>query len=163
DDRLNGLDGRRHGHVGVYRYVSPAQHDLAFVAHGAVELLFASQARCCFLGKKDHRHTVFVWWRKLYALRGHVLAIEGIGYLDENTRAVSHEFVSPHGSPVVEVFQDLESLLNDRVAFMALDVSNKTDSTRVVLVIRVIQTLRGRVADAPGVNDDGRCFRGMVH
>src|SRR5690606_21950514 len=91
DDRLNGLDGRRHGHVGVYRYVSPAQHDLAFVAHGAFEFLFASQARCCFLGKKDHRHTVFVWWRKLYALRGHVLAIQGIGYLDENTRAVSHE------------------------------------------------------------------------
>jgi hypothetical protein len=44
---------------------------------------------------------------------------------------------------VVEVFQDFQALLDDLVAFLALDVSDEADAAGVMLVLRVVQTLRG--------------------
>ncbi len=40
-----------------------------------------------------------------------------------------------------EVLQDLESLLDDRVALLALDVGDEADATSVVLIARVVQAM----------------------
>ena len=44
---------------------------------------------------------------------------------------------------MVEVLEDLQALLDDLVALLALDVGDEADAAGVVLVVRVVQTLRG--------------------
>jgi len=39
---------------------------------------------------------------------------------------------------VIEILQDQQALLDNRVAFLPLDVSHKTDTTGIVLICRVI-------------------------
>jgi hypothetical protein len=48
----------------------------------------------------------------------------------------------PAPSPI-EVLEDLQALLDDLVTFLALDVGDEADAAGVVLVLRVIETLRG--------------------
>ena len=50
---------------------------------------------------------------------------------------------SHYRAPVVEIFENLQPLLNDLVAFLALDVGDEADAAGVMLVLRVVQTLRG--------------------
>ncbi len=77
------------------------------------------------------------------ALLGHFLAIETVRNLDQDARAVAHQRIGADGAPVVEVLENLQALLDDLVAFLALDVSDEADAAGVVFVLRVVQTLRG--------------------
>jgi hypothetical protein len=56
---------------------------------------------------------------------------------------------------VIQVFQDFQALLDDGVAFAALDVSNETDATGVMFKIGAVKALGRRQADAGGI-DYGR-------
>ena len=47
-----------------------------------------------------------------------------------------------HGAAVVDVFQDHQTLFDDRVALVAFDVGDETDATGVVFIGWVVQTLR---------------------
>jgi hypothetical protein len=49
--------------------------------------------------------------------------------------------VGADGAPVVEVLQDLQALLDDRVALVALDMGDKADAAGIVFVGRIVQTL----------------------
>jgi hypothetical protein len=42
---------------------------------------------------------------------------------------------------VIQVFQDQQALLDDGVAFIALDVSDESNATGVMFIGRVVQTL----------------------
>ena len=141
DDRLLGAHCWAHRHVAVHRHVAPAQQHLAFELDGALQLFLASQTRRVLLRQKDHADAVFAGRRQLDALLGHLLAVELVGHLDQDARAVAHQLVGPHGAAVVEVFQNLERLGDDCVAFFALDVRHKADAARVVLVRRVVQAV----------------------
>jgi hypothetical protein len=55
--------------------------------------------------------------------------------------AVAEEFVSAGSAAMIEVEQDLQTLLDDRVTSGALDMSDESDAARVVLVGRVVETL----------------------
>ena len=48
---------------------------------------------------------------------------------------------APDGAAVGQIAQDLQPLLDDRVAFLALDVRNEADAAGVVLVGRIVKTL----------------------
>ena len=141
DDRLGLAHQRAHLHGRVDRNVAPAEDALAFGAHGALELLLAGQPRGAFLGQEDHADAVLAGRRQGHALAGHLGSIEGVGDLDEDAGAVAKELVGAGGAPVIEVEQDLQTLLDDRVASGALDMGNETDAARVVLVGRIVETL----------------------
>ena len=145
DHRLGLLHRGRHRHGLVDRHIAPAQHDLAFQAHGALQLLFASEARSVFLWQEDHTDAVFAGRRQVDALLGHLFAEELIGNLQQDARAVAHQRVSADGAPVVEVVQDTQALLDDLVALLALDVSDEADAASVVFIGRVVQTLGRRL------------------
>ena len=120
-------------------HVAPAQHDLAFGAHRALEFLFARETRSVFLRQEDHADAVLAGRRQRHALLGHFLAIEGIRDLDQDARAVAHQRVGTDGAPVVEVLEDLQALLNDFVALLALDMGDEADAAGIVLIARVVQ------------------------
>ena len=56
---------------------------------------------------------------------------------------------------MIQVFQDLQALLDDGVAFLALDVRHEPHATGVMFVLGVVQALGRRQADAAGI-DRGR-------
>ena len=70
------------------------------------------------------------------ALRRHLVAIELVGNLDQDAGAVAHQLVGADGAAMVEVLEDLQALLDDRVALLALDVRHEADAAGVVLVRR---------------------------
>ena len=84
--------------------------------------------------QKHHAHAVLAKRGQSHADLGHIFTEQGIGNLNQDTRAIAHQSVSADRTAVVEVFQDLERLPHDRVAFLAFDVCHKTNTTGVVLV-----------------------------
>ena len=135
------LDRGRHGHVAVHGHIAPAQQDLAFGLDGALHLLLAGQARGVFLGQEDHAHAVLARGRQGHALLCHLFAVELVGNLDQNARAIAHELVGAHGAAMVDVFEDLERAGDDVMALDALDMCNKAEAAGVVLVALGVQTV----------------------
>ena len=84
--------------------------------------------------QKHHAHAVLAKRGQSHADLGHIFTEQGIGNLNQDARAIAHQSVSADRTTVIEVFQDLERLPHDRMAFLALDVSHKTNTTGVVLV-----------------------------
>ncbi len=87
------------------------------------------------LGQEDHAHAVFTGWRQGHALRRHFFAIQRVGQLDQYASAVAHQLVGANRASVVQVFQNLQRVLNDVVRLGALDMGDKAHATRVVFVI----------------------------
>ena len=135
------LHGGRHGHVPVHGHIAPAQQHLAFGLDGALHLLLAGQAGCMLLGQEDHAHAVLAGRRQLHPLLGHFFAVELVGDLDQDARAVAHQLVCTHGTTVVDVLQDLQSAQHDVVALLALDVGHETQPAGVVFVALGVQTV----------------------
>jgi len=71
-------------------------------------------------------------------------AIEGVGHLDQNARAVAGVRVGAERAAVLHVAQRANASADDVVGLLALDVRNEVDATRVVLVAGVVKTLRRR-------------------
>jgi hypothetical protein len=88
------------------------------------------------LGQEDHAHAVFASGGQRDALLGHLFAVQRVGDLDQDARAVAHQGVGPHGATVVDVFQDLQGLRHDVVALHTLDVGHKPEAAGVVFVTR---------------------------
>ena len=147
DNRLLLAHRGRHRHVMVHRHIAPAQQHLPLGLDGTLHLLLASQARGVLLGQKDHAHAVFTRWRQGYALRRHLLAIQRIGQLNQNAGAIAHQFVSTDRATVIEVFQNLERVLDNVVRLGALDMGHKANATRVVFLVGRIQTVFLKVRD----------------
>ncbi len=143
DQRLAGLDGGGNGHRVVDRHVAPAEYDLAFQLYGALQFLFARETRRMFLRQEHHADAVFAFRRQRHALLCHFLAIEAVRQLDQDARAVTHQRIGADGAPMVEILKNLQTLLDDLVAFLALDVGNEADATGIVLVGWVIHALCG--------------------
>ena len=67
---------------------------------------------------------------------GHLGAVEVVGNLDQDAGAVAHQRVGADGAAMVEVLEDLQALLDDRVRLAARDVGDEADAAGVVLVRR---------------------------
>ena len=149
DDRLFFLHRRAHRHGVVDGHVAPAEHHLPLGNHGALEFLLAGAARGDFLGQENHAHAVVAGRRQGHALKTHLGAVEGVGDLQQDARAVAHEGIGTDGPTVVEVFQNLEALGDDVVRLLPADVGHHAHPTGVVFGIRV-QAALGRPAHLLG-------------
>src|SRR5690606_18779196 len=75
------------------------------------------------------------------AERGHFFAVQADRYLNQNAGSVTLQGVGPHRAPVIEILQDFEPLTDDLVTLPALDVRDKADTTGIMFIDRVVQTL----------------------
>ena len=140
NEGLLGAHGRRHGHVFVDGHIPPAQDHLARVDDGALHFLLTGLFGGLLFGQKDHAHAILPHCGQAHALTGHVFAVQGVGQLNQNASTIAHQFISTHGTTVVQVFQDLQGLGDHGVALHPLDVRHKTHATSIVLLTGVIQT-----------------------
>jgi hypothetical protein len=132
---------RRHRQGMVDRHVAPAQHDLALGAHSTLDLFLTGKTRSGFFRQEDHPDTVVARLRQQNALFGHFLTEESVGNLDQDAGTVAHQRVRTDGTPVIQVLQDQQALLDDRETLRTPDVRYKTDAACVVLVGRVVKPL----------------------
>ena len=149
DHRFAIAHQRRHRHLGVDRHIAPAEHHLALGAHGALQFLLARQPRRMLARQEDHAHAVLSRRRQRDALGRQFLAIERIRQLNQDAGAVAAQRVGPHRAAVIEVVQDQQRLLHQRMAALALDVRHEPDPAGIVLIRRRIQTQRRRLLNHP--------------
>jgi hypothetical protein len=114
-----------------------------------------------FLREEDLADAVLARRRQLHAQGGHLGAEVLVGDLDQDARAVAHELVGADGPAMVQVLEDLEALLDDRVRLLALDVRDEADTAGVLLVRGVVQPARGRGGDVG--RRGGLVLGGLAH
>jgi hypothetical protein len=74
---------------------------------------------------------------------------ELVWYLKQNPGAVSRARVTALGPSVTKALKDLKTLLNNGMGFLALDVDDKANPARVLLLFRVVKALlRWKPGDA---------------
>ena len=83
-----------------------------------------------------------------------------VGQLDQDARAVAHQLVGAHRAAVVEVLEDLQTLLDDAVRSLALDVGDEADAAGVAFLARVVEPGGGRVFEFLAA---GGCAHGALH
>src|SRR5256885_12258899 len=83
------------------------------------------------LGQEDHAHAVLARRRQGHALLCHLFAVELVGNLDQNARAIAHELVGAHGAAMVDVFEDLERAGDDVMALDALDMRSEEHTSEL--------------------------------
>ena len=64
--------------------------------------------------------------------------------LNQDAGAVAGFRIAAAGAAMRQVDQDLNALDDDVVRFLTLDVGNEADAAGIVLVARIVETLRGR-------------------
>ena len=141
DHRLLGLDGRRHRHVTVDRHITPAEQHLAFSGDRALDFFDTGVTRSGFLRQEHHANAVLAIRRQFDALLGHFLAIELVRNLDQDTGTIALQRICADSTAVIEIFQDQQTLLDDAMVLLALDVGDKAHAASVVLVGGVVQPL----------------------
>ncbi len=67
-----------------------------------------------------------------------------VRHLHQDAGAVAGVHLASTRAPVEQVDEQLQRLADDGVRPLALDVNDEADSAGVVLVLRVVQPLRGR-------------------
>ena len=78
----------------------------------------------------------------LEACRG--LFQEGVRDLHEDAGAVAGERVGAGRTTMGQVLEDLDAVLDDGMARPALQIHHKADATRIVLALRIVESLRLR-------------------
>ena len=139
--------GRRHRHVAIDRHITPAQQHLALSLDRTFHLLLASQARCVLFRQKDHANAVFAGCRQGHTLLGHLFTVQRVGQLNQNTRAVTHQLISTHRAPMVQILQDLQSVFDDVVGFLALDMRHKAHAASIMLLATGVQAVLGQMSN----------------
>jgi len=126
---------------GIPRHVAPAENDLTLGAYRTLNFFLTGKPGCRLFRQEDHADTIISDGRQAHALLGHLLAKERVGKLNQNPGAVAHQRIGTDRAAVIQVVQDQQPLLDDRVTLLAPDMRYKTDATGVVLVGGVVEPL----------------------
>ena len=130
--------------VAVDGSVPPTQNGETFFARDLFQDAFAKPPFMPLHGQERHAHSVFARGRQAEAQTCALSFEKGMRDLDENARPIARIGIAPAGSTMSEVDQNLDSLEDDVVAFLAGDISHESDAAGIVLKLRVIETLRAR-------------------
>ena len=96
------------------------------------------------MGQENQAGAVAALRRQREPEHGGLLAEEAVGHLREDARAVAGIGLAAARAAVLQVDEDLQRLLHDRVRAAALDVRDEADAARIVFMCRVIETLSRR-------------------
>ena len=129
------------------RRVAPAQHREPFFARDPLQDSFGQQAMRRLHRQKHHADAVLARRRQREAQLGALARKELVRDLNQDAGAVAGFRIAAARAAVREVDEDLQSLDDDVVRLLALDVDHEADATGVVLVSRIVETLLDRESD----------------
>jgi hypothetical protein len=64
--------------------------------------------------------------------------LSAVRNLNQDTGTVTHQRVRAHRTAVIQIFQNLQALFDDRMAFLAFDVGDEADAASIMFVGRVV-------------------------
>src|SRR5439155_19625351 len=99
-----------------------AKQYLSLARDGAADLLLARDARRRLLGKKNHANAILANGGQREALSTTRAPKKRIWKLNENPGAIALQRVRASGAPMGQVPQDLQTLIDDRMTLLALDM-----------------------------------------
>ena len=143
NDGFGGPHRRAHFHRLIHGHVAPAEHHLAFLFDHAFELLLAGLAGGGLPRQKDHANAIVAGRREFDSERCHFFTIKRIRNLNQNARTVTAQGIGTDGAAMIKIVKDEQSIFNDLVRYMSLDIGHKADTAGVVLGIRTIQAFCG--------------------
>ena len=138
--RLYRLDALAQAAV-VHRYIAPAQQGLAFRRDLGGNDVFAGGTRHRVARQKQDADAVITRCGQGHALRGTGFAQKCVGNLDQYPRPVARQRIGAHCAAMGEVLQKLQTLKDDIVTFLSLDVCYKAHTAGIALMARIIQAL----------------------
>ena len=150
--RLGGLHGVAEI-LRVHRHVAPAEERKALGGQGRFDDLLDDRPGLLRLRHEELPDGVRARGRKLEAETRALLREEAVRDLREDAAAVTHLGIGAHRAAVIEVLQDLQTLLDDRVGAAVVHVGDEADTAGVALVSRIVGTLGFRKS---GVAHDER-------
>src|SRR6266851_7060088 len=130
--------------VSVHRSIPPTQGGQAFFADNSFQNAFTVQPRLLLYRQESHAHGIFAGLGQAEAECLALARKELVRNLDEQPRPVPSLGIAPAGAAVGQVDQDLNSLLNNLMALLSANTGDKPHAAGVVLVHRIIKTLRRR-------------------
>ena len=92
-----------------------------------------------FPRQKDHADAIVAGRRKFDSEHCHFFTIKRIRNLNQNARTVTAQGIGTDGAAMIKIVKDEQSIFNDLVRYMSLDIGHKADTAGVVLGIRTIQ------------------------
>ena len=140
-DHRHGVDDALAQTRGIGRYVAPGNNGLSFPRRVALEGGNTGFPRGLFLRQEAHGYRVMAGLRQVVSSLGRPVAQQPVRYLDQTAGAIAHQRIIADGAPVVEIGQDFEPAQDNVVRLSALNIGDKADAARIVLVHRVIQPL----------------------
>ena len=155
DDRLDVLRPLGKPAV-VRRHVAPAEQNLAFARHRALDLLLARHPGGRLLRQEHHADAVLADRGQREALRAACLAQEPVRQLDQDAGAVALQRIGARRAAMGQVPQDRQRLRYDGVPLLALDVGDEAEAAGIVLIRGIVQAL-------PRRRPTRRSFRTFLH
>ena len=143
EDRLDFTRPHPEGGV-VGRHASPAEQRLALLGDDARDKGLHGGALVGVARQEDQAGAVVAGGREGEAEFGLPGAEEAVRHLDEDAGAVAGVGLRSAGAAVLEVAQQAQALLDDVVRLASAEVDDKADAARVLLVLRVVKSLRLR-------------------
>ena len=123
---------------GIHWHIAPAEEFKAFFMNNAGQHRFTGLTTGNRLRQEDIPHGIVTHGRQTQTLLGAFGAQEGIRQLDQYPGAIAEHGVITCSATVLEVFQDQQTLLDNLVTLLILNVRDKADAAGIVLVGRVI-------------------------
>jgi hypothetical protein len=87
-------------------------------------------------------------------------AQEGVGDLNQDTGTIARQGVGPGGTAMGEILENIQTLLDDLMAFVPLDMGYEADAAGVMFIGRVIQPLP--CGNSVRVQTDTSCENGWT-
>ncbi len=122
-------------------HVAPAQDFHAVVDQRLLQDSLAPAAKLRIPGSENHPDAVA---ERLGQVKAQLLTLDGeelVRNLEQNARPIAGRFVGAGCPPVCQVDEDLHAVFEDRVVPRARDIHHGADPTRIVFILRFVQTL----------------------
>ncbi len=138
--RLDDLDAEPGG---IDTDIAPGEQCLAFGMDEMLKMLDRDGARLSSHRKEAHRDGIAALGRQFDAALSRPVAQQTVRHLDHAAGAVAHQRVGADRAAMVEVDEDLQAAADDVVRFSALDIDDKADAARIMLVARIVESSAG--------------------
>jgi hypothetical protein len=124
--------------------VAPTENGKAFGLNLLSEQFFARAANGCILRQEENADPIVPAGRQIEFQPVGLGGEERVGNLNEDSGTIARRFVSAGGAAVLQIQQNLLGVCDNFVTFRPGNIDYRPDAAGIVLVLRVVKSLRRR-------------------
>ena len=140
-DRGKSLAGDASARHRIVRHRAPSEHALSFFTNDALDHLLAGLALARVARQEDHSDAVLAARRQSEPELVGLLEEKLVRNLHQDSGAVAGVGIASASPAMGQVVEDLDTLVNDVMRRIALDIDHEADAARIVFVRRIVEPL----------------------